>query len=75
MAQRPGITVSPRFNGFIILFMFLTMNAFYAHADIECKFRFGDIMSALAIISGGVFAGVFIGKFARYVEEIGRAHV
>ena len=24
-------------------------------------------MSALAIVSGGVFAGVFIGKFARYV--------
>ncbi|MGS3588559.1 hypothetical protein ACB286_22770 [Enterobacter cloacae] len=45
MAQRPGITVSPRFNGFIILFMFLTMNAFYAHADIECKFRFGDTQS------------------------------
>jgi hypothetical protein len=25
-------------------------------------------MSALAIVSGGVFAGVFIGKFTRYVS-------
>lgn len=24
-------------------------------------------MSALAIVSGGVFAGVFLGKFARYI--------
>ncbi len=30
-------------------------------------------MSALAIISGGVFAGVFIGKFARYVEVYNRS--
>lgn len=25
-------------------------------------------MSAFAIISGGVFAGVFVGKFTRYVR-------
>ncbi|ENG2949365.1 fimbrial protein StkG [Enterobacter cloacae] len=37
MAQRPGITVSPRFYGFIILFMCLTMSAFYAHAAEECQ--------------------------------------
>lgn len=37
MAQRPGITVSPRFYSFIILFMCLTMNAFYAHAAEECQ--------------------------------------
>ncbi|EOC9244656.1 fimbrial protein StkG [Enterobacter cloacae] len=37
MAQRPGITVSPRFYGFIILFMCLTMSAFYAHAAKECQ--------------------------------------
>lgn len=29
-------------------------------------------MSALAIVSGGVFAGVFIGKFARYVGVYNR---
>lgn len=37
MAQRPGITVSPYFYGFIILFMCLTMSAFYAHAAEECQ--------------------------------------
>ncbi|MCK7417061.1 fimbrial protein StkG [Enterobacter cloacae] len=37
MAQRPGITVSPRFYGFIILFMLLTMSAFYASAAEECQ--------------------------------------
>ncbi|HGG9108611.1 fimbrial protein StkG [Enterobacter cloacae] len=41
MAQRPGITVSPRFYGFIILFMCLTMSAFYAHANIECQVNSG----------------------------------
>jgi hypothetical protein len=29
-------------------------------------------MSALAVVSGGVFAGVFIGKFTRYVEVFSR---
>ena len=29
-------------------------------------------ISALAIVSGGLFAGVFIGKFTRYVEVFSR---
>lgn len=45
MAQSPGTTAFPRFKAFIILFCLLTMNAFYAHADFECKFRFGDTQS------------------------------
>lgn len=37
MAQRPGITVSPRFYNFIILFMLLTTSAFYVNAAEECQ--------------------------------------
>lgn len=45
MAQSPGTTAFPRFKAFIILFCFLTMNAFYAHANIECKFKNANTQS------------------------------
>lgn len=45
MAQSPGTTVFPRFKRLITLFVLLTLSAFHASANVECKINNGDTRS------------------------------